>query len=368
MRILFILILTTVNPSVWGQAVKSEIIGLNCCVEQLPDRFAALQKEPAEAASISELHNKGMKYIRGGSFKMGSSDKQGRQDEYPVHEVVLSDFWIDETEVTNAQFAEFVKATGYVTTAEIAPDWEEIKKQFPEGTPKPADSLLVASSLVFVSPKESVSLHHYETWWSWRKDANWRQPEGPGSSIIGKENYPVVHVSWDDANAYARWAGKRLPTEAEWEYAARGTLINQPFTWGAEDAETGKAKANTWQGIFPIKNTTWDQFETLAPVKSFDANGYGLYDMAGNVWEWCADWYAADYYESYNGITAQNPKGPITPHDPEDPLLAKRVLRGGSFLCHDSYCSGYRVSARMKASPDTGSQHTGFRCVKDVDE
>ncbi|MBE8715223.1 formylglycine-generating enzyme family protein [Sphingobacterium hungaricum] len=339
---------------------------MSCCQESIPDRFASLKTNANQSVISAEPSSKGMKFIKGGIYKMGSSDNQGRRDEYPTHSVELSDFYIDETEVTNAQFAAFVKATGYVTTAEVAPDWEEIKLQFPAGTPKPHDSLLVASSLVFTSPKEMVSMQNYQSWWVWKKNANWRQPEGEGSSIEGKDNFPVVHVSWDDANAYAKWAGKRLPTEAEWEFAARGGLDGQPFTWGMEETEAGKAKANTWQGTFPIKNTIWDAYETLAPAKSFEANGYGLYDMAGNVWEWCSDWYDANYYQNFDEAIATNPSGPNQGYDPDEPNLAKRVLRGGSFLCHSSYCSGYRVAARMKASPDTGSQHTGFRCVMEV--
>jgi formylglycine-generating enzyme required for sulfatase activity len=258
-----------------------------------------------------------------------------------------------------------VEATGYVTTAEKAPDWEELKKQLPVGTPKPADSLLVASSIVFVPPAHEVPMHEVGQWWSWKKGANWRQPQGPGSTIVGKEDHPVVHVSWDDANAYAAWAGKRLPTEAEWEFAARGGLKNQPYTWGAEHVEKGNPKANIWQGNFPSTNTMLDKFERVAPVKNFSPNNFGLYDMAGNVWEWCADWYRPDYYRQLAGSATSNPIGPASGYDPEEPTVPKRVVRGGSFLCHDSYCSGYRVSARMKTSADTGLEHTGFRCVAD---
>ena len=175
----------------------------------------------------------------------------------------------------------------------------------------------------------------------------------------------MVHISWDDAQAYCRWAGKRLPTEAEWEFAARAGLVNQQFSWGTEDVEKGKPKANTWQGRFPDINTEKDGFKRLAPVKSFAANGYGLYDMAGNVWEWCSDWYHPDYYNQLKGTVATNPSGPESGFDPAEPTIPKRVVRGGSFLCHASYCSSYRVSARMKTSPDTGLEHTGFRCVAD---
>jgi formylglycine-generating enzyme required for sulfatase activity len=196
------------------------------------------------------------------------------------------------------------------------------------------------------------------------KGADWKHPQGPGSDITGKDDFPVIHISWDDAQAYCKWSGKRLPTEAEWELAARGGISNSIYTWGDEPIETAKPKANTWQGEFPVKNTGRDGFSRLAPVKSFAANGYGLYDMAGNVWEWCADWYRPDYYESIKSKTARDPQGPSSGYDPMEPTVPKRVIRGGSFLCHDSYCKGYRVSSRMKTSPDTGLEHTGFRCVK----
>jgi formylglycine-generating enzyme required for sulfatase activity len=258
-----------------------------------------------------------------------------------------------------------VDATGYVTTAEKVPDWEELKKQLPPGAPKPDESLLVAASLVFTALSKPIPLNDASQWWNWVKGANWRQPEGPGTSIKGKENYPVVHISWDDANAYARWAGKRLPTEAEWEFAARGGLINKAYSWGTEDVEKVKPKANTWQGRFPDINTQWDGYNKLAPVKSFAPNGYGLYDVAGNVWEWCSDWYRPDFYEQNANKISVNPKGPSSGYDPDEPTIPKRVVRGGSFLCHVSYCSSYRVSARMKTSPDTGLEHTGFRCVSD---
>jgi len=311
----------------------------------------------------SSPSHEAMVWIPGGEYAMGASDKKGRQDEYPQHKVKVDGFWMDVTEVTNARFKKFVEASGYITTAEKKPDWEEIKKQLPPGTSKPPDSLLVAASLVFTPQNHSVSLNDASQWWSWKKGADWKHPQGPASSIEGKDNYPVVHISWDDANAYAKWAGKRLPTEAEWEFAAGGGLNNQLYPWGNEDIETGKPKANTWQGNFPNKNTKWDQFEKLAPVKSFAHNGYGLYDMAGNAWEWCSDWYDATYYQTVKDKTTVNPRGPSQSYDPMELTIPKRVVRGGSFLCNASYCKGYRVTSRMKSSPDTGLEHTGFRCV-----
>ncbi|MDX2046479.1 MAG: formylglycine-generating enzyme family protein [Chitinophagaceae bacterium] len=333
----------------------------------MPSRFAAKGQSSINtfSANNNTASHEGMVWIKAGEFTMGCSDKEGRPDEYPQHAVKVDGFWMDATEVTNAQFQKFVDATGYITTAEKAPDWDELKKQLPPGTPKPDESLLVAASLVFTPPTRAISLNNASQWWNWTKGASWRHPEGPGSTVKGKENYPAVHISWDDAYAYAKWAGKRLPTEAEWEYAARGGLINKPYSWGTEDVEKIKPKANTWQGHFPDINTKWDGYHKLAPVKSFVPNGYGLYDMAGNVWEWCSDWYRADYYRQLAGSSAVNPKGPPSGYDPDEPTVPKRVVRGGSFLCHVSYCSSYRVSARMKTSPDTGLEHTGFRCVSD---
>ncbi|TKC09944.1 formylglycine-generating enzyme family protein [Pedobacter polaris] len=323
------------------------------------------QQNPKQEITFSgDTSKTGMVYIPGGTYMMGGDNAQASADELPKHEVTVSSFWMDEHEVTNAQFAQFVKATGYITTAEQKPDWEELKKQLPPGTPKPADSLLVPSSLVFTPPTHLVELNDYGQWWSWVPGASWKHPNGKGSGIAGTENYPVIQVSWDDAMAYCKWVGKRLPTEAEWEYAARGGLKNNIYPWGNESINTGKPKANSWDGSFPDKNTKRDGYVNLAPVKSFDPNGYKLYDMAGNVWEWCSDWYRDDYYK----ILAQqrntnNPKGPSDSHDPDEPLIQKKVIRGGSFMCNESYCSGYRTARRMKSSYDSGMSNLGFRCV-----
>ncbi|MCX2574573.1 formylglycine-generating enzyme family protein [Pedobacter sandarakinus] len=340
--------------------LKRKQDSLASCEKNLPSRFGAV-KDTSIFSSHKVSHD-GMVFIDAGSFKMGASDQEGRDDEYPQHEVKLSPFWIDATEVTNASFQKFIDETGYVTTAEKKPDWEEMKKQLPPGTPRPPDSVFVAASLVFYQPPSITSLNDASQWWRWVKGADWRHPHGPGSSIKGKENFPVVHVSWDDAMAYCKWAGKRLPTEAEWEFAARGGLKDNKYPWGNEDIEAGKAKANTWQGNFPIKNTNWDGIKGLAAVKTFKANGYGLFDMAGNVWEWCSDWYRPDYYQSLTEAVT-NPNGPTTSYDPMEPTIPKKVVRGGSFMCNASYCKGYRVTSRMKTSVDTGLEHTGFRCV-----
>ena len=310
----------------------------------------------------------GMVWVPSGNFVRGTEGQQSRSDEGPEHEVFVSGFWMDQTEVTNDEFAAFVADTQYVTTAELAPEWEEIKKELPPGTPKPPDSILQAASLVFVPTQSSVDLNAFENWWKWQPKADWKHPKGPMSSIEGKGDHPVVHISWYDAQAYAKWAGKRLPTEAEWEWAARGGDPKAIYPWGEEPLGEGKPKANTWEGAFPYENIQRDFFFYTAPVASFEPNPYGLYDMAGNVWEWCSDWYDYKYYQSFLEEAAENPKGPKASFDPFQPYLKQKVMRGGSFLCNDAYCSGYRVAARMKSSPDTGLQHTGFRLVKDAEK
>ena len=342
---------------------------LTCCSSNLPSRpfLQATDIIQNKSESSTKSSHDDMVYIPGGSFVMGGDSIWGRPDEFPRHKVKVSAFYIDKHEVTNAQFRAFVEATHYVTTAERKPDWDQIRKQLPAGTPKPADSLLVASSLVFSPPNHAVSLNNASLWWKWEAGADWRHPQGRKSNIDGKDNYPVVQVSWDDAKAYAKWAGKRLPTEAEWEYAARGGKSSSIYPWGNEPIEQGKAKANSWQGHFPNENSQKDHYYRVSPYMTFQPNGYGLFDMAGNVWEWCSDWYRPDYYLQCekNGIVS-DPQGPNNPLDPDEPTVPKRVVRGGSFLCTDQYCSGFRVAARMKTSPDTSLEHTGFRCVVSV--
>ena len=304
----------------------------------------------------------GMAWIPAGTYLMGSEDPNwARRDEMPTHVVHVDGFWMDVTEVTVAQFREFVDATGYVTTAERPTTWEELSAQLPPGTPKPGPEVFLPGALVFVAPSGVNGLGDVGQWWQWTPGADWREPHGPGSTA--QDDEPVVHVSWDDAVAYCEWAGKRLPTEAEWEWAARGGLDDPTYPWGNEPVDAGERKANSWQGRFPTRNDARDGFEGIAPVASFAPNGYGLHDMGGNVWEWCADWYRHD---AYSTSPRDNPQGPREPLDPNEPTVPKRVQRGGSFLCNDGYCSGYRVAARMKTSPDTGLSHSGFRCVRDA--
>ena len=309
----------------------------------------------------------GMVWIPGGEFSMGAQDPpdmddtvgmQATTDSRPIHRVYVDGFWMDATEVTNAQFAAFVEATGYVTVAERKPSAEEFPGAPPEN--------LVAGSVVFSPPSHAVPLNDHFQWWAFVNGANWRHPRGPGSSIEGRPNDPVVQVAYEDAVAYANWAGKRLPTEAEWEFAARGGLPGAVFPWGNQFKAEGKWMANSHQGHFPHHDSADDSFSGVAPVAQFPPNGYGLYDVGGNVWEWVSDWYRPDYYAQLasSGAVALNPPGPATPYDPAEPNERKRVHRGGSFLCTDEYCSRYMVGTRGKGEVATGTNHLGFRCVK----
>ncbi len=323
---------------------------------------------PSSQQEDPQEKSPGMKLIPGGEFIMGTDEEESYPHEQPAHHVKVKAFWIDETEVTNQQFKEFVDATDYITVAEKKPTWEELKKQVPPGTPKPPDSVLVAGSLVFNPPKNPVSLDDYTQWWQWRKGVDWKHPEGPASTLEGRSNHPVVHIAYDDALAYATWKGKRLPTEAEWEFASRGGNEQQRYSWGNEVTPQGKLMANTFQGSFPVVNLTEDGFGSTSPVKSFPPNNYGLYDMIGNVWEWTSDWYDINYFKtlSRNAVT-DNPQGPGKSFDPNEPYAMKRVTKGGSFLCATDYCTNYRPSARQGTAFDSGQSHIGFRCVKDVE-
>jgi len=318
----------------------------------------------------------GMMWVPGGEFLMGSDHKLAQRNERPAHKVRVSGFWMERTHVTNAEFAAFVKATGYVTTAERKPDWETIKVQVAPGTPRPPESALVPGAMVFVGTDRPVPLDDYSQWWAYMPGADWRHPQGPGSSIEGKADHPVVQVSYGDAQAYAKWAGKRLPTEAEWELAARGGLEQATYVWGDDFAPQGKMMANVWEGKrerFPVVSPKADGAEGTSPVRTFPPNGYGLYDMTGNAWQWVADWYDADYFGSQAKLSrVVDPQGPQISYDPDDrgvPVHApKRVTRGGSFLCNVDYCLSYRPSARRGTDPYSPMSHLGFRLVMSTEE
>jgi formylglycine-generating enzyme len=307
----------------------------------------------------------GMRWIPGGEFSMGTADPVGLEhgghdpmpDARPIHRVFVDGFWMDETEVTNEQFARFVKAKGYETVAERKPRGQDF--------PSAPKENLVAGSIVFTPPAHEVALDDHYQWWRYVPGASWRHPLGPGSDLKGREKYPVVHVAYEDAMAYATWAGKRLPTEAEWEFAARGGLSGKVYAWGDELRPGGRWMANTFQGRFPVEDRAEDGYPGMSAVARFAPNAYGLYDVAGNVWEWTSDWYRPDYYAQLadRGGVARNPRGPDAPFDPAEPKERKRVQRGGSFLCTEQYCTRYMVGTRGKGELTSGSDHLGFRCV-----
>jgi formylglycine-generating enzyme required for sulfatase activity len=313
-----------------------------------------------------------MVWIPGGEFSMGCADPRGdlcggnepMDDARPIHRVAVNGFWMDRTEVTNAEFARFVAATGYVTIAEQVPRAEDYPGAKPEQ--------LVAGSVVFSPPRTAVPLTDALQWWRYVPGADWRHPTGPASSIKDRDSEPVVHVAYADAEAYAKWAGKRLPTEAEWEFAARGGLAGKRYSWGDDLTLEGRWMANIWEGAFPHKNSEDDGYAGVAPTASYPANAYGLHDMAGNVWEWCSDWYRPDAYArdlaAANGGVVRDPRGPAAAEsfDPQEPGVPKRVQRGGSYLCTDQYCTRYMMGTRGKGAVDTGSNHVGFRCVRDA--
>jgi formylglycine-generating enzyme len=311
------------------------------------------ERQPEQTATLN------MVWIPGGTFRMGS--EKHYPEEAPVHRVSVDGFWIDRTPVTNRQFKEFVRASGHRTYAEIPPD----PKNYPGALPE----MLYAGSLVFTPPTHPVDLKDWGEWWNFLQGADWRHPYGPKSNINALDNHPVVHVAYADALAYAKWAGKDLPTEAEWEYAARGGLDGAEFAWGDQFTPGGKHRANTWQGNFPHENTCDDGFERTSPVLSFPSNGYGVYDMIGNVWEWTTDWWSAKHQPDPAKACCipQNPRGGAenTSYDPRQPeiKIPRKVIKGGSHLCAPNYCRRYRPAARHAEAVDTSTSHVGFRCV-----
>ena len=313
----------------------------------------------------------GMIWVPGNIITMGAKeeDKLALPHEKPAHSVAVDGFFMDVTEVTNAQFRKFIEATGYITTAERPINWKEMKKELPEGTPKPHDSILAPGSLVFYEGiKEVKNLNNWQQWWKWTLGANWKHPYGPKSNIEGKDNFPVVHISYEDAQAYCKWANRKLPSEAQWELAAMGNLKNAVFTWGNDKSKLDQ-NANTWQGSFPIQNSKTDGYNLLSPVKSFPSNSLGLYEMAGNVWEYTSDWYNVDYYHELlnTGKVTKNPTGALASKNPNNPYQAEKIIKGGSFLCNENYCSSFRISARMGMAEDSSSDHVGFRTISTID-
>lgn len=341
------------QPLQKGQAthrIDVDSAATTCIAHGIPSRAAAIA-ESEKSHTFLGADDATMVYIQGGTFLMGTPEFA---DASPVHQVTVDGFWMDEHEVTNAQFARFVAATGYQTVAERPLD----PKDFPN---VPLDALQPGSA-VFTPPNQKVGLNNHLQWWRYVAGASWRNPEGPGSDIRGRENEPVVHIAYEDAAAFAKWAGKRLPTEAEWEYAARAGHSDSKYYWGDDLKPGGQWTANVYQGTFPMEDKGEDGYKGVAPVKSYQPNTFGLYDMDGNVWEWCSDYYRPDYYRDSH---LTNPKGPSDSYDPMEPGTVKRVQRGGSFLCNEQYCERYIAGSRGKGEISSGSNNLGFRCVSD---
>jgi len=318
---------------------------------------AALRREGAMSNVLDRVRTDGMVWISSGTFWMGSDDHYA--EEAPAHPVTVDGFWIDRYAITNREFARFVRKTGYTTVAERQPD----AAQYPGARPE----LLVPASSVFIAPPHRVDLSNPYNWWTYVPGADWRHPQGPGSSVRNRPDHPVVHVAWQDVRAYADWVGKQLPTEAEWEFAARGGLDGATYAWGEELTPDGRYLANTWQGEFPIHNTRADGYVGTAPVGRYPPNGYGLYDMIGNVWEWTVDWYADHAAHAHACCTVANPRGGDRElsYDPTMPdvTIPRKVMKGGSHLCAPNYCRRYRPAARMPQAVDTSTAHLGFRCI-----
>jgi sulfatase modifying factor 1 len=343
-------------------------------------RAASRQPSPRPEVVIGDgiRGPRDMAWVPGGEFLMGSDHKLAQANERPTHKVRVRGFWMDRTHVTNAQFRAFVAATGYVTTAERKPDWTTLQVQLPAGTPRPPEEALIAGAMVFVGTEQPVDLREVSQWWNFVRGANWKAPRGPGSGIEGKDDHPVVQVSYEDTLAYAKWTGKRLPTEAEWEFAARGGLEQATYVWGEEYLPGGQPMANVWEpardGQFPVVSPKAGGAVGTLRVGTFPPNGYGLVDMTGNAWQWTADWYRSDYFElqkqRLGDAVVADPRGPDDSWDPEDRLAIasapRRVIRGGSFLCNSDYCLSYRPSARRGNDPFNPMNHIGFRLVSDA--
>ncbi|MBD0831919.1 formylglycine-generating enzyme family protein [Aestuariibaculum sediminum] len=352
--------------------VVLSILFFNCKNEVKKDKAIVENKESIEKKKNNEAVKtpKGMVWVEAKTFTQGAkpNDKYALPREKPGHTVSVDGFFIDATEVTNKQFKAFVDATDYITVAERPISWEDLKKELPEGTPRPHDSVLKPGSLIFNKDvKQVANMVNYEQWWRWQTGADWKHPEGPESSIKGKDNYPVVHIALEDALEYCKWANRRLPTEAEWESAAQGTNRENVYTWG-DDFNVLDSHANTWQGVFPVKNEPTDGFEFIAPVKSYDPNSIGIYDMMGNVWEITSDLFNENYYAEINpNDVLNNPKGAKVGYSIGKPYIEENVIKGGSFLCNASYCASFRISAKMGMEPNSSSDHIGFRTVATPD-
>lgn len=335
-------------------ALVGALVALGACGRADVEAASASARclEPASTSSQTD-EAPDMVWVAGGAYTMGAAPL--KPEEGPPRAVEVDGFWIGRTEVTNAEFARFVEATGYVTLAERPLD--------PAAYPGVPASALAPSSLVFTPPAKGRPVRGPGDWWQVVPGADWRRPAGPGSSIAGREHHPVVHVAYEDALAYATWLGHDLPTEAEWEYAARGGLEGARFVWGDQIAQEGQPRANTWQGVFPVSDTGADGYPARpAPVGCYAPNGYGLYDMAGNVWEWTRDWYRPGLGDT----DGDNPTGPpqVAAYDPADPSAPKHVIKGGSYLCSEDFCWRYRPAARTAGPPDGGASHVGFRTVR----
>lgn len=335
----------------WSIAIGALVGGVfGLSIWRVEESVATVPPPKLNATSAPSPAPEEMAWVPGGWFWMGDNNFKDAQ---PEHLVYVDGFWMDAHEVTNAQFAKFVAATGYQTVAELPPKQED----FPGAPPE----ALVAGSIVFAPPDHEVPLDNHLQWWAYVPGADWQHPEGPDTNILDRQNHPAVHIAWTDAMAYAKWAGKRLPSEAEWELAARGGLDREPYCWGNELRPKNHWQSNIWQGKFPLSNTAGDGYRATAPVGSYAPNGYGLFDMSGNVWEWCSDWYRPDYYQK---SVDKNPPGPDSSFDPLEPGMPKRVQRGGSFMCSDAYCIRYVPGARGKGEPSSAAGHVGFRCVQ----